>query len=39
MTTPSTAAARDFVVKEHGAIEGGQQMLERLAAYLEGQPS
>ncbi len=27
--------ARDFVVKEHGAIEGGKQTLGRLAKYLE----
>src|ERR1700744_1656266 len=26
-----TAAARDFVVKEYGAIEGGKQTLERLS--------
>ena len=31
-----SAAARDFVIKEHGAIEGGQQTLARLSAYLEG---
>lgn len=29
-----TAAARDYVVKEHNAIEGGKQTLGRLAAYL-----
>ena len=29
-----TAAARDKVVKEYGAIEGGNQTLARLAAYL-----
>ena len=29
-----TAAARDFVVKEFGAIEGGKQTLERLGEYL-----
>jgi len=28
------AAARDFVAKEFGAIEGGQQTLERLSEYL-----
>ena len=28
------AADRDFVVKEFGAIEGGQQTLERLGEYL-----
>jgi uncharacterized protein YndB with AHSA1/START domain len=33
MVFPSTAA-RDFVVKEHGAIEGGKQTLERLSEYL-----
>src|SRR6478735_2420423 len=30
------AAARDFVAKEFGAIEGGQQTLERLSEYLPG---
>lgn len=30
-----TAEARDYVVREHGAIEGGRQTLARLAAYLE----
>jgi len=30
-----TAAARDMVVKEYGAIEGGKQTLERLAGYLQ----
>lgn len=30
-----TAEARDYVVREYGAIEGGQQTLARLAAYLE----
>jgi uncharacterized protein YndB with AHSA1/START domain len=29
-----TAEARDIVVKEYGAIEGGKQTLERLAEYL-----
>lgn len=29
-----TAAARDTVVKEYGAIEGGKQTLERLAEHL-----
>lgn len=29
-----TAAERDMVVMEFGAIEGGKQTLERLAAYL-----
>lgn len=29
-----SAAARDHVVREFGAIEGGHQTLERLAAYL-----
>lgn len=29
-----TAAERDFVVKEFGAIEGGKQTLERLAEFL-----
>jgi uncharacterized protein YndB with AHSA1/START domain len=28
-----TAEARDFVVREHGAIEGGKQTLGRLAEY------
>jgi uncharacterized protein YndB with AHSA1/START domain len=32
-----TAAERDRVVEEHGAIEGGKQTLARLAAYLEAQ--
>lgn len=30
----ATAAARDFVIKKHGAIEGGKQTLERLAEHL-----
>lgn len=30
----ATAAAREFVVKEHGAIEGGKQTLARLAEHL-----
>ena len=29
-----TAAARDFVAKEFGAVEGGKQTLERLAEHL-----
>ena len=29
-----SAADRDFVVKEYGAIEGGKQTLERFAEYL-----
>lgn len=29
-----TAAQRDFVAKEFGAVEGGQQTLERLAEHL-----
>ncbi len=29
-----TAADRDKVVREHGAIEGGQQTMARLAEYL-----
>lgn len=29
-----TAAARDFVVKQHNAIEGGRQTLGRLDEYL-----
>jgi len=29
-----TAAARDYVAKEFGAIDGGKQTLDRLAAYL-----
>ena len=29
-----TAANRDFVVKEFGAIEGGKQTLEKLGEYL-----
>src|SRR3984957_17931802 len=33
MVFPS-AAERDFVVKEFGAIEGGKQTLERLGEYL-----
>lgn len=31
----ATAAARDYVVREHGAIEGGNQTLQRLEAYLQ----
>lgn len=30
-----TAAARDFVVKTYGAIEGGKQTLARLAEYVQ----
>lgn len=33
-----TAAAREFVVKEHGAIEGGKQTLARLDQYLDKAP-
>jgi uncharacterized protein YndB with AHSA1/START domain len=33
-----TAAARERVVREYGAIEGGQQHLARLADYLAAQP-
>ncbi|HSU13050.1 SRPBCC family protein [Longimicrobium sp.] len=29
-----TAAARDYVVREHGAIEGARDTLERLAEHL-----
>jgi uncharacterized protein YndB with AHSA1/START domain len=29
-----STAERDRVVKEYGAIEGGEQTLDRLAAYL-----
>lgn len=29
-----TAEARDFVVQNYGAVEGGKQHLDRLAAYL-----
>ena len=31
----ATAEARELVVREHGAIEGGRQHLAKLAAYLE----
>ena len=34
MVFPS-AKARDFVVKEFGAIEGGKQTLARFAEYLK----
>lgn len=34
-----SAEARDFVVKEFGAIEGGKQTLERAAEYLAGMVS
>ena len=30
-----TKEARDFVIEQHGAIEGGKQTLGRLAEYLE----
>jgi hypothetical protein len=33
MLFPS-ASARDAVVREYGAIEGGKQTLQRLAEYL-----
>jgi uncharacterized protein YndB with AHSA1/START domain len=36
MVFPS-AEARDFVVKEYGAIEGGKQTLERLGEFLAAQ--
>jgi len=29
-----TAAARDYVVREHGAVEGGNQTINKLAAHL-----
>jgi uncharacterized protein YndB with AHSA1/START domain len=29
-----TAAAREFVVRERGAVEGGRQTIARLAAYV-----
>jgi uncharacterized protein YndB with AHSA1/START domain len=32
-----TAAARDIVVKDYGAIEGGKQTLARLASHLAGE--
>ena len=32
-----TAAARDLVVKEYGAVEGGKQTLTRLAEHLAGE--
>jgi uncharacterized protein YndB with AHSA1/START domain len=35
LTFPS-ADARDFVAREFGAVEGGQQTLERLSEYLPG---
>jgi hypothetical protein len=31
----AAAEARDLIVREYGAIEGGRQTLGRLAAYLE----
>ena len=31
----ATAEARDFVIREFGAIEGGKQHLARLAAFVE----
>jgi uncharacterized protein YndB with AHSA1/START domain len=37
MVFPSTAA-RDHVVQEYGALEGGVQTLERLAEHLAGRP-
>src|SRR5262249_42397304 len=33
-----TAAARDLVVKEYGAIEGAKQTFDRLGEYLEKAP-
>ncbi|MEO8733427.1 MAG: hypothetical protein ABI373_03755, partial [Flavobacteriales bacterium] len=33
-STFTTKEARDLVVKEHGAIEGGKQTLARLDIYL-----
>jgi hypothetical protein len=32
-----TAAARDLVVKEYGAIEGGKQTMARLGEHLAGE--
>jgi uncharacterized protein YndB with AHSA1/START domain len=29
-----TAAARDFVARERGAVEGGQQTISRLERYV-----
>jgi len=37
-TVFKTAAARDHVVKEHHAIEGGNQTLDRLQKYLSQLP-
>lgn len=34
-----TAEARDYVVREFGAIDGGNQTLERLADYLNSHPA
>jgi len=34
-----TAAARDFVVKEYGAIEGGNQTINHLEEYLKKMPT
>jgi len=34
-----TAEARDFVVEKYGAIEGGNQTLDRLGEYLAGKES
>jgi uncharacterized protein YndB with AHSA1/START domain len=34
-----SVAARDMVVREFGAVEGGQQTLDRLEAYLADQQS
>ncbi|MCX6020664.1 MAG: SRPBCC family protein [Chloroflexi bacterium] len=33
-----TAAARDHAAREYGAIEGGQQTIDRLAEYLANMP-
>lgn len=30
-----TAEARDYAAREYGAVEGAQQMMERLAAHLQ----
>ncbi|MBX7255239.1 MAG: SRPBCC domain-containing protein [Candidatus Hydrogenedentes bacterium] len=35
----ATAEARDLVVREHGAIEGGNQTIGRLATYLDTLPT
>jgi uncharacterized protein YndB with AHSA1/START domain len=34
-----SAAARDFVLREYGALEGGRQNLERLADHLRNAPA